>query len=184
MQASLSGKTELRKQMREIISHIEDIDFKNDIIFNRLIKDENIAKAKNILLYASFLNEVDTKLVTKYLLNQKKNVFFPKCSTTSNDMEFYKIEDISNLSIGAYGILEPSESCDIYIKSKAQDSVCVVPALAFTKDGTRLGRGKGYYDKFLENFNGVKIGICFNEQIKIVIPTDNFDVRVDYIISS
>jgi len=59
----------------------------------------------------------------------------------------------------------------------------LIPGLAFTKEGHRLGRGKGYYDRYLENFSGTKIGICFEESILELIPVDPHDVVMNYVVS-
>mgnify|MGYP001027393104 CR=1 FL=1 len=58
----------------------------------------------------------------------------------------------------------------------------IIPALAFDKENNRLGRGKGFYDKLLENSNTLKVGVCFPFQFLDKIPTEEFDVKMDYVI--
>jgi 5-formyltetrahydrofolate cyclo-ligase len=58
-----------------------------------------------------------------------------------------------------------------------------IPGLAFSRTGDRLGRGKGFYDQFLENFDGLKIGVCFEEQLKDEIPTEKTDQKMDMILT-
>jgi 5-formyltetrahydrofolate cyclo-ligase len=77
----------------------------------------------------------------------------------------------------------------VVIKSPAPGSLEVVPdlllipGLGFGRKGERLGRGRGYYDKFLEKYNGLKIGICTSEQILKEIPTEAHDIQMDGVIT-
>lgn len=67
--------------------------------------------------------------------------------------------------------------------SYVEPDVLLIPGLAFTKNGQRLGRGKGYYDRYLEKFKNKKIGICFTTQIFDKIPGDIWDQNMDQIIT-
>ncbi len=77
----------------------------------------------------------------------------------------------------------------VTIKSPKADArevvpdLLLVPGLGFSRTGERLGRGKGFYDKYLKNFNGLKIGICTREQILDQVPTENHDVKMDGLIT-
>jgi len=62
-------------------------------------------------------------------------------------------------------------------------SILLIPGIAFSKDGNRLGRGKGFYDQYLSEFTGIRIGLCYEVQIKENLPTEGHDQRVDYIIT-
>lgn len=64
-----------------------------------------------------------------------------------------------------------------------EPNVILVPGLAFTRDGKRLGRGKGFYDRYLKEFSGLKIGICFSEQIATDLPTEAHDQRVNMLLT-
>ena len=96
-------------------------------------------------------------------------------------MEFYDYRPDS-LAAGAYGIREPQggEACPA-----ADIDVMVVPGMAFTRDGRRLGRGKGYYDRYLarEGFRAWCIGVCFGCQIVDDLPCEPFDRRVDEVVT-
>jgi len=81
-----------------------------------------------------------------------------------------------------------SEKISLEIDSKLRDkevtpNVILVPGLAFTKEGERLGRGKGYFDKYLENSQSIKIGICFDLQIKPDVLAKAHDIEMDYVIT-
>lgn len=87
-----------------------------------------------------------------------------------------------------YEDLVQSKEFGVSIKSPAPESkevmpdLLIIPGLAFGRDGERLGRGKGYYDKFLEKYNGLKIGICTSEQLLDEIPTEPHDIKMDGVI--
>jgi 5-formyltetrahydrofolate cyclo-ligase len=83
---------------------------------------------------------------------------------------------------GPYGIWEPGPSCQ---PVQLKDLVGVlVPGLAFSKWGDRLGKGKGFYDKALAGFHGKKVGICFDLQIvERPFPVDDHDVQMDFIVT-
>ena len=70
-----------------------------------------------------------------------------------------------------------------YLKKIVKPDLLIIPGLAFGKNGERLGRGKGYYDRYLEHFKGLKIGICFEDQILDKLPMDKFDQRMNIIIT-
>ena len=85
------------------------------------------------------------------------------------------------MSPRSFGILEPSDV--IEIKHPSEIDVILVPGVAFTREGGRLGMGKGYYDRFLKQCTGVKIGLAYHEQILDVIPTEAHDVDMDILIT-
>jgi 5-formyltetrahydrofolate cyclo-ligase len=77
----------------------------------------------------------------------------------------------------------------VTIRSPKQDAplvspqVLVIPGIGFSHNGARLGRGKGYYDRYLEKFSGTKIGVCFEEQLIEKLPCDEHDQLMDFIVS-
>ena len=108
----------------------------------------------------------------------------PRCTKDSVDndiMIFHEISCITDLKIGMYGIPEPCEDLPVFIPKG--HCVCVIPALAFDKRGYRIGYGKGYYDRFLRDFCGTKVGLCYSEFLKDTIPTGKYDSNVDTIIT-
>ena len=61
--------------------------------------------------------------------------------------------------------------------------ICIIPGLAFSKEGQRLGRGKGYYDRYLEGFSGVKVGIAYSEQLENEVPCEEHDELLDGVVT-
>lgn len=102
---------------------------------------------------------------------------FPKINR--DQLDFYQPD---GFTVGPYGILEPSAESQKVELSKVHG--LLIPGLAFNKNGTRLGKGKGFYDRTLADFRGVKVGICFKFQISDPqLPFEELDVPVDYLIS-
>ncbi len=97
-------------------------------------------------------------------------------------MLFYKINSVDDLETGAYGIptVNPESSNLIIPDSK---TLCVVPALAFDKNGTRLGYGGGYYDRYLKKANVTTVGLSYQKCIAEVIPAEEHDIRITKIIT-
>ena len=85
----------------------------------------------------------------------------------------------TRLATGAYGILEPDHR-DALI-SEDIDAV-LVPGLAFTRRGLRLGRGAGFFDRFLASTEAKRIGVCFSCQIAPWLPIDEWDMRMDAVV--
>ncbi len=139
-------------------------------------------EAKTLLAYMSLPIEVGTKPLLETAKKHGKRIALPLCITETHSMEFYIVEDESQLAKGAYGIMEPDVSVCEKLTDTA-DSLCVVPALAFDRNGYRLGFGKGYYDRFLSSYKGKTVGIIYTDYIVNELPHGRYDKKVDFIIS-
>lgn len=150
---------------------------KSTLILSRIASSESIKSAKTVALYASLSDEVQSFELIE-LLSQTKRVVLPRVA--GDDMDFYPYTP-SSLKVGAFGIEEPQGSEPI---SPDEIDVIVVPGVAFTTDGKRCGRGKGYYDKYLSRsgFRAIKIGVCYAEQLAEDIPNEPHDIVMDYMI--
>ena len=178
------NKNYLRKNFLKKRSELSSTnrELKSRKIMNTLIGIDEIKNAKNICIYVSKDSEADTKIIIEWLLGIGKAVYVPKSDIKSSKMTFYKIYSLDELCIGAFNVLEPKGDNEKYSYSDSND-VCIVPAISFDKSGYRLGYGKGYYDRFLTGFKGVKIGICFDEFISETLPRLDTDIAVDMIIT-
>lgn len=147
-------------------------------IEKKLFDLNEFKQAKTIFSYKSFKSEVMTDEINNKILEHKKILALPK--TCGDKMSFKQVVDIKkDLEIGSFNILEPKENLENIYKA----DVCIIPGVAFSKDCFRMGYGKGFYDRFLENKDILKIGISFDEQIFDKIPTDKFDVMLDIVIT-
>lgn len=99
-------------------------------------------------------------------------------------LEYLKVSNSEHWSEGSLkGLLEPDPQYHSVV-SLDQIEGCIVPALAFDKRGYRLGRGRGYYDRAFENYNGIKVGIAYSAQIlEMPLPNEPHDICMDYLLT-
>ena len=146
-------------------------------ILSKLIKTKVISEAKSIGCYYSIGSEVQTVELMTYLLNEGKVVSLPRIS--ENNMSFRKIEDLSKLEKGEFDIPEPKDNAPI----EEKHDVLLVPCVGLDNNGNRIGYGAGFYDKYLEKKNVIKMGLSYSKQIVKTIPISDEDVKMDWIIT-
>ncbi len=147
------------------------------MIYNNLIDLPELAEADTVLTYVSTEIEVDTIYLIDTLLRSGFTVGVPKCE--GKTMRFIEIDSLCDLETGAYGILEPKGDKVI---DDFEGSVCITPALAFDEEGYRTGYGGGYYDRFLADYTGISVGICYEQFIRPVIKEEH-DLNVNIIVT-
>ena len=133
-----------------------------------------------VALFAPLPDEVD---ITSLVADIGCRVVLPRVGDMADgtpEMEFFDY-DAQSLSAGAYGIMEPQdgEPC------RAEEiDLMVVPGVAFAEDGRRLGRGKGYYDRYLSRvgFRAYTVGVCYGCQLRDDIPAEPHDKKVDMVV--
>jgi len=155
---------------------------KSRIIKNKLFRTLDFKKAKKILFYVSFEGEVNTEGMIKKALKLGKIIAVPVCQK-NRMIKPCLLKENAELIKGPYGTLEPvGKKC---LNSRDIDLV-IVPGLGFDAYGNRLGRGKGYYDRFLKRLSHTttSIGLAFDFQILPSIPTTKHDVAVKRVISA
>ncbi len=133
--------------------------------------------ARTIFIYNSMPDEVNTHGLIASLHKQGRCLLLPRMKN-EEELELVKFKGTRNLRLSdRYNILEPEG--EPFTKYEAID-LAIVPGMAFTLDGERLGRGKGYYDRLLAKMPSVyKLGLCFPFQILDAIPTDENDILMD-----
>ncbi|MBE6903502.1 MAG: 5-formyltetrahydrofolate cyclo-ligase [Ruminococcaceae bacterium] len=132
-----------------------------------------------VLIYVSSPAETDTHSIINWLLEKGICVAVPKC--VGKDMIFCKIESLEELTQGYMGIYEPKD-LDKKVDTSLY-SICVVPALSVALNGTRLGYGGGFYDRFLASYKGTKLSVCPDCCICDNLPTEKHDVKMDLYIT-
>ena len=136
---------------------------------------------KKVFVYVSFGDEIETRGIIENFIKEGCEVCVPLCRE-KGEMEAKHIESLSELRTGKYGIPEPTETAETVLPSEL--SLIVVPGLAFGRDFSRLGRGAGYYDRFLENAeNAIKIALCREMNLYETVPCEEHDEKVDIIIT-
>lgn len=145
-----------------------------------------LAEARTILAYYSLPDEVNTHQLIDDLLADGKTVLLPTV-IGEGLMEWHVYSSKSELKNGAFGIGESAgelySGFSKYTSPSEKQMIALVPGVAFDAVGRRLGRGKGYYDRFLAAHPHIyKIGVCFDFQRVMEVPVDEQDVPVDEVI--
>lgn len=109
---------------------------------------------------------------------QDKRVALPRIS--KEILAFHWIANLAELKAGKFGILEPDAGA---LCAGNEFDLILVPGLAFDLGGGRLGRGRGFYDRFLANAHGIRVGICFDDQIVARAPMEAHDLRMDFVVT-
>lgn len=173
-------KKELRKQIKNLKSQYS-LELKKEMsrpLWKELEQNILFRQARTMLLYWSMDDEVFTHdYVNKWA--GEKTILLP--CVKGDVLELRVFEGMESLQAGeAFGILEPVG--EIFTDYDAIDMI-VVPGVAFDRQGNRLGRGRGYYDKILKETRvAKKVGICFDFQFVEEVPVDELDVRMDVVI--
>jgi len=181
----METKASIRKEklaLRSQMTRLEQ-EAKSQMIKKKVLELPCIYQAKNILCYAGYQSEVLTSELIDSLLSLGKNVFLPRVQ--GEEMEFFGINSIEDLTEGYKGIPEPSETCkQIYIFTENANDVMIMPGCAFSYDGSRIGYGKGYYDRYLKKYDMVeRVALCFELQLTEDIPTDEYDKKASMLVT-
>lgn len=177
-------KRELRAKYKRTRASIP-ADLKTELdrrLTGKFLSLEEYKECKTLFAFVSSAIECDTSKIIGDALSSGRRLAVPKCGEISGEMDFYYITSLSDLEKGKFGILEPiPEKCQ-----KAEDlstGLCIVPGLCFDLEGYRIGFGKGYYDRFLQKFGGVTVGICYYKCIQNSLPTGGYDKPVDILVT-
>lgn len=134
-----------------------------------------------IMAYLSAFNEVNVDFLIENLILENKKVCVPITDAQSSIISPSYISSLTTgLKQGAYGIREPE-----LIKPVPKNDIdlVIVPGIGFDKNFNRLGFGKGCYDRFLNGLDAIKIGVCYEFQIRDTVFADDFDIPMDIIIT-
>ncbi|MGF1678591.1 MAG: 5-formyltetrahydrofolate cyclo-ligase [Candidatus Methylacidiphilales bacterium] len=151
----------------------------------KFLFDSHLWKSsQTIMLFSALPGEPRTIEILRQALQEDKICAYPKVHPATREMKLYSVRSPERLVRGNYGILEPdtdhAESVDI----SRVELICV-PGLGFDPLGNRLGRGYGFYDRFLNQrqFTGRSAGLHFKCQLVPTIPTQSHDQKVDYLLN-
>jgi 5-formyltetrahydrofolate cyclo-ligase len=186
-------KSGIRKQilaLREQLAPDKRVAY-SAAISTHIIEMENYRRSGAILGYMSFGAEFISDLWIQHVLTDGKKLALPRVNHHTNQLDLYWVEDLENqLAAGLWGIREPIvERCE-RLNMLNEVEFALLPGVAFTRDGARLGYGGGYYDKLLGRQGGdirahqpVLAAAAFALQIVEQIPQENTDMKVDWIIT-
>jgi len=179
----MKSKETIRKTMLAKRQHFtaEEFSDKDHNLLKHLLECDELREVDELLAYASRPNEANTLEYLGYMLGQINGVWVPK-TEANNSLRWLKLKAMDELRPGAFGIPEPMAREESGVQHPA-DAPVVVPMLAFSNSGHRVGYGGGYFDRFLVNHKGVKIGLAYEWQHIDVLPTESHDIAMDIIIT-
>lgn len=175
-------KPAFRKKILDQISAFDEayIIYSDEAVFQALITLPQVLSADTVFTYLSVGREVDTRRFIKFCLNCGKRVALP-VDVSCGKMEFALIKSLNELVKGEYGIPEPPNSAQHV--NPSENDVCFVPALCFDEKLFRMGRGGGYYDRFLAGCKAKTIGLCREKLVCDKLPTQPHDIAVSLLIT-
>ena len=175
----MSDKSAVRREVRARLAVLgaDEKSLRSQCICDEVKKLLAVSGARVVALFSPLGYEPDIWPLVESLASTV-SVVLPRVE--GDVMNFY-VYDRNSMAVGSFGINEPQNSVGVHA---AEIDAVVVPGLAFCVDGVRMGRGKGYYDKYLSqsDFSALKIGVCYHEQLVPHIPTEPHDVPMDVVI--
>ncbi|TMU85532.1 5-formyltetrahydrofolate cyclo-ligase [Bacillus sp. BHET2] len=172
-------KKELRKSQLQVLQSIDHLEFQHKCfeIEQRLFQSPEWAASNMIGITVSKTPEINTWNIIKRGWEEGKTVVVPKCFPKNRQLVFYELKDFRELEQSFFGLYEPNPDKS---KSVHHDSIelMIVPGLAYTKRGYRLGFGGGYYDRLLSEYSGPAMSLAFEEQIIEKLQIESFDMPV------
>lgn len=153
---------------------------RDEKIINGIESIKEFQDAKNILFYMPIHGEIDLSELFKKHKDQK-NFILPRVVKKENDLTLYKINSFDDLEEGAFRISEPKT--DLEKIDPSQLDFIILPGIAFSMNGHRIGYGQGYFDRLLKKTSCLKIGVAYEFQIVENIPGEDHDVPVEKIVT-
>ncbi len=183
--AETTDKREIRKRIMALRNAmpLEAIAAKSSAIVRRLTELREIRESSTLMVYLSFGSEVVTDGLIDWGWEAGKRIVVPFCHPESREMTPCLLGGFAELETGHYGIREPKAD-SLRVVSPGEIDAVLVPAVAFDRQGYRVGYGGGYYDRFLPKVpRAAKIGAVFACQIVPEVPRDRYDVQADRVVT-
>lgn len=179
-------KAQLRSRMRVFLStiNVSERAERSRVIFSKLKSEPHFLMASAVFCYAALPSEADTVEILDHILHSGKKLYLPRMNAAGG-LDCCQVADLSeSLTAGKYGVPEPKVDCPA-LTDLTEIDFALIPGLAFDRSGRRLGRGLGYFDRFLENFSRqcFLAGLCFYEQLFDAIPFEPHDIAMNLIVT-
>lgn len=173
----MTSKNEIRNAIKLLKKQHskEELRVQSEAIMYKLEQHPDFIKAHDIMLYSALPDEVQTQdFIAKWRF--QKRIILP--TVVGDDIIPVELTPETGFAVGEFNILEPQNEA-----YTGNYDLIIVPGVAFDKNGHRLGRGRGYYDRFLCKYPNVKrIGLCFDFQMVTEVPIDQHDIIMNEII--
>ncbi|XP_067002828.2 5-formyltetrahydrofolate cyclo-ligase [Anabrus simplex] len=186
----VAAKRALRKDIQKLVSSLSEEERRRQsaAVTAKLLKTPQYVSSRRVAVYLNLPNEVATRAIVQDVLASKKLCFVPRFDPESDHMDMvrvYSMEDVQNLPLTKYNVQQPAleEIREDALSTGGLDLV-VVPGVAFTRCGQRLGHGKGYYDSFLARCPGplFTVALAFSQQVVPELPTEPHDRIINLVL--
>lgn len=156
------------------------------LLIGRATRHLRFLRARSVLAYAGFGDEVDTSSFLRAVLDSGKQLVLPRIVKEQSVLELYEVRDLENdLVAGVWGIPEPRPMAD-RLRTLRETEFVLTPGLAFDPAGNRLGYGKGYYDRLFGECPGTppfRLALAFDCQLVDQVPAGVSDIPLDSIVT-
>lgn len=171
----METKADIRKRIlkaRQELSQKEQKE-KSLLIQKKILANPYFQEAEWVFLYMDYKAEVQTGMLLDECFRLGKRIALPR--VTGTEMDFYQVNKKEDVQPGYFGILEPVTT----VKIEVNKGFMTVPGVAFTKDGYRMGYGKGFYDRYLAKFPEIyTCGLAYDCQIVDELPVEEHDKKL------
>ncbi|MCP1125174.1 5-formyltetrahydrofolate cyclo-ligase [Bacillus sp. AFS018417] len=177
-------KKRLRKEILQRMNALSEEQYTtlSAKIVDSLYKQREWIEAKTIGITLSMEREVNTYAIIEKAWEEGKAIVVPKCNRETRTMTFRQITNFEQLETVYMNLREPDPSITEEVSAEEID-LLLVPGVAFTRKGERVGYGGGYYDRYLVNYKEKTLSLVFDFQIVSHIPVEPFDKTVQKIIT-
>jgi len=187
MKCEKASKNEIRERVKALLKEQATVlrDQRSRIIAEKAVSLEQFRRSDTVMMYVPLPTEVDTTRIMERAWEQGKRVAVPFIDEKDRmEMKLSGLASPADLDEGPFGIRQPAKGAIVPIQAKEIDLV-LVPAIAFDIKNNRLGRGKGYYDRFLSSLpvSACTVGLAFHFQIQKELPKDPHDIAVDMVLT-
>lgn len=186
----IQQKAELRREGYDARRDQPEPEAASHAAIQALLRLPQYTSAATVLWYVNCRTELQTQRCLPGELRSDKTIVVPYCTEQDGEprLGLWRLENLDELAVGKWKILEPPSdrwSDDDRVIVATQLDTVIVPGVAFTKDGKRLGNGQGYYDRLLRDVRPTcqLIGLCYESQILPKLPAEEHDVRMNFVIT-
>ncbi|KMY54757.1 hypothetical protein AC623_13120 [Bacillus sp. FJAT-27231] len=177
-------KQSMRQRIKAELSILDRLTYEQYSfqIARRLFALKEWQEAQTVAITVSNMPEVDTWQIIRQGWIEGKRIVVPKCIPAERGMNFHELTAFTELETVYSGLYEPVPSCTSIVDRSRMDLI-LVPGLAFSRSGSRLGFGGGYYDRFLASYNGKTAALAFSQQLVEELPKEPHDLPVKKILT-
>ncbi len=175
----MRSKPEIRRDLSALLHMTPDARAEKSARLCAAIADSAAWRnAQTVAIFAPQMREPDVELLWMHVGG--KSFAYPR--VVEGRLDLFRVESLHELAPGAFGLREPLAKIEHAVAPESLDLI-LVPGVAFTRNGERLGRGGGFYDRLLASLpaHTCKIGVCFDAQILPEFPVESHDQRVDFL---